>query len=253
MKVVSELMDQIEDLKAAKTSGSSAAITAGCEIHGMPVSANAVGAILFAKHVLGDSCEFKVCNLMEGEQMKPEYLAMNPYHTIPTYKDSSGFSLGESNAILRYIANKYAPQYYGAGDNDSRAIIDWALDLRSMKIYSDHKQGDFSHIVYPVMGFAPPPADQDKTNADCVASLNTFADKFLQQTFVGGLSLCIADFALAPIVFALGHSTIKAKTGFELPPRWVKYIDAFMAATPTSALLTSAGGYSISEFLDSKA
>lgn len=36
----------------------------------------------------------------------PEYLAMNPNKTIPTYQDGE-FILWESNAILSYLADKY--------------------------------------------------------------------------------------------------------------------------------------------------
>ena len=63
---------------------------------------------------------------MEKEQLKPDFLAMNAFHTIPTFKDSNGFSLGESNAIIRYIANKYAPEYYGSSI-EQRANIDWVI------------------------------------------------------------------------------------------------------------------------------
>ena len=212
-----------------------------------------MGPILFAKHVLGDNCEFKICNLMEGEQMKPEFLAMNPFHTIPTFKDASGFAIGESNAILRYIANKYAPEYYGGNDVETKALVDWAIDLRSMKIYNDHNHADFANIVYPIMGFAPAPDDQSKTNEGMVDSLNTYAELHLKgKKFIGGVSPNIADFALVPLIFALGHEVIAEKTGFELPAVWKQYSADFIAAVPVASMLSSAGGYSIGEFLLSK-
>jgi glutathione S-transferase len=190
---------------------------------------------------------------MEGEQMKPEFLAMNPFHTIPTFKDSSGFALGESNAILRYIANKYAPEFYGGNDWEQRALIDWALDLRSMKIYTDHNKGDFANIVYPIMGFAGAPEDQAKSNAGCVESLNALAELHLKgKKFIGGFSPCIADFSLAPIIYALGHDVVAEKTGFQLPPVWKQFVSDFAAAVPVASMLTSAGGFSIGEFLASK-
>ena len=58
MKVIHELLDQLDELKAKTFSAQP--ITSGAEIHGMTVSANAMSAILFAKHVLGEACEFKV-------------------------------------------------------------------------------------------------------------------------------------------------------------------------------------------------
>lgn len=42
------------------------------------------------------------------------YLAMNPNRLIPTIEDD-GFVLWESNAILRYLAGKYAPTLWPAG------------------------------------------------------------------------------------------------------------------------------------------
>lgn len=38
----------------------------------------------------------------------PEYLAMNPNRMVPAIEDG-GFALWESNAILRYLADRYAP------------------------------------------------------------------------------------------------------------------------------------------------
>jgi len=40
----------------------------------------------------------------------PEYLAMNPNRMIPTIEDG-GFALWESNAILRYLADRHAPAF----------------------------------------------------------------------------------------------------------------------------------------------
>ncbi len=50
-------------------------------------------------------------NLRQGEQMKPEYLAINPNNKIPAIIDTDGpggkpFTLFESGAILMYLAEK---------------------------------------------------------------------------------------------------------------------------------------------------
>ncbi|VVC90671.1 unnamed protein product [Leptidea sinapis] len=44
-----------------------------------------------------------------GEHMTPEYAMMNPQKEIPVLEDD-GFYLGESNAILQYLCDKYRPQ-----------------------------------------------------------------------------------------------------------------------------------------------
>ena len=55
---------------------------------------------------LGIEYDFKVVNLMTGDHMKPEFLALNPMHNIPTMKDGE-FVMNESRAIAAYLVNKY--------------------------------------------------------------------------------------------------------------------------------------------------
>jgi glutathione S-transferase len=45
-----------------------------------------------------------------GRTREPTYLAMNPNALVPTIEEEDGFSLWESNSILRYLARKHAPQ-----------------------------------------------------------------------------------------------------------------------------------------------
>ena len=64
-----------------------------------------VGAALKIKFNL------KPLNLMNKEQLTPEYLKLNPQHTVPTLVDNN-FSIWESRAIVVYLIEKY-------GKNDS--------------------------------------------------------------------------------------------------------------------------------------
>ena len=56
--------------------------------------------------VLGLEYEFKVVDLMAGENMKPEFLALNPQHNIPCVKDGE-FVGNESRAVAAYLASKH--------------------------------------------------------------------------------------------------------------------------------------------------
>ena len=76
---------------------------------------------------LGLEYEFKVVDLMAGEHMKPEFLAMNPQHNIPTMKDGD-FVMNESRAIAAYLVNKYgADDKLYPKDAETRARVDQRL------------------------------------------------------------------------------------------------------------------------------
>ena len=55
---------------------------------------------------LGLEYEIVPVDINKGEQMKPEFLALNPNHKIPVL-DDDGFVLFESGAILMYLAEKF--------------------------------------------------------------------------------------------------------------------------------------------------
>jgi len=62
-----------------------------------------------AKHLSLD-IDVEVVNLIEGEQLKPEFVALNPNHKKPTLVDGD-LVLRESNAIIQYLAAISQPQF----------------------------------------------------------------------------------------------------------------------------------------------
>ena len=71
---------------------------------------------------LGAPCEFIEINLIEGEHMKPEFLAINPWGKVPALVDGD-FKLFEASAICIYLADKFSAQgLIPAAGTQTRAV-----------------------------------------------------------------------------------------------------------------------------------
>jgi glutathione S-transferase len=76
-------------------------------------------------------CERVDAGMQYGRNDEPAYLAMNPNGRVPTIEDDD-FRLWESNAILRYLALRYAPKnpIYPAAARERAGVerwLDWTL------------------------------------------------------------------------------------------------------------------------------
>ena len=69
-----------------------------------PPSPRAFKVIAVMNH-LGIEAELAMVDLLNGDQLKPAFLALNPNHRMPVLEDD-GFVLWESNAIMQYLAAK---------------------------------------------------------------------------------------------------------------------------------------------------
>jgi len=215
------------------------------KVFGMPPSCNAIGPVLLAMDAGAGNLE--MCNLMEGEQLKPEFLAMNPFHHIPTIKDGE-YAIAESNASIRYLAMKYKPEYYPTADPQACGRIDFAMESFGGDVYPK-----WSKVVYPLMGFSGPAEDPTKASAELTEILETWVAHFLKGKFVNGDTLTIADFKVGPFLFALAQPGIEAKAEFKASDRVKKYVEDFVAASPACAMLSEAGGFAVKEYIAMKA
>lgn len=158
----------------------------------LPGSAPCRSVIMTAK-ALGLTLNKKTLNLMAGEQMKPEFLKLNPQHTIPTLVDGD-FSIWESRAIMTYLADKY-------GKTDSlypkcpkeRAVVNQRLYFDMGTLYQS-----FAEYYYPQI-FAKAPADPEKFKK--IETAFDFLNTFLEgHAYVAGDNLTLADLAILSTV-----------------------------------------------------
>uniref|UniRef100_U5EU81 glutathione transferase n=1 Tax=Corethrella appendiculata TaxID=1370023 RepID=U5EU81_9DIPT len=154
----------------------------------VPGSAPCRAVQMTAKAVNVD-LNLKLTNLQAGEHLKPEFVKLNPQHTVPTLVDG-GFSLWESRAIQIYLVEKY-------GKNDSlypqdpqkRAVVNQRLYFDMGTLYQR-----FADYWYPQI-FAKAPANPDnlKKMEEGVEFLNTFLEG---KSFVAGDNLTVADLSI---------------------------------------------------------
>ncbi|OWR41162.1 glutathione S-transferase 1-1-like [Danaus plexippus] len=161
-------------------------------------------AVLLTARALNLNLNLKLVDLHHGEHLKPEYLKINPQHTVPTLVDD-GYSIYESRAIITYLVNKY-----GKGsalypeEPKARALVDQRLYFDIGTLYQR-----FSDYFYPQI-FGGAPADQDKLVKveDALKLLDTFLEG---QKYVAGPNLTVADLSIVAGVSSFEASDIDFK------------------------------------------
>ncbi|KAH8279112.1 hypothetical protein KR026_001995 [Drosophila bipectinata] len=149
-----------------------------------------VRAVLLTLNALGLEFEFKVVNLLEKEHLQPEFLKMNPLHTVPTL-DDDGFYLYDSHAINAYLVSKY-------GKDDSlypknlqkRAIVDQRLHYDSSVVVTTNRA-----ITFPL--FWENNSQIPKARIDALEGVYKNLNILLESSdYLAGETLTIADFSV---------------------------------------------------------
>ncbi|CAG0916785.1 unnamed protein product [Notodromas monacha] len=161
----------------------------GVDFYYMPLSPPCRSALLAAK-AFGIKLDCKLLNLMAGEHMKPDFLAINPQHHIPTINDN-GFILWESRAIIQYFANSSPNgEHLYPKEPGKRALVDQRMYFDLGTLYER-----FYQFAIPFM-FGREPALNPEKKAKVEEALSLL-DGFIEKSggWVAGDKMTIADFA----------------------------------------------------------
>lgn len=170
----------------------------------------------------------KMLSFQNGDHKKPEYLAINPRHQVPSIVDD-GFALTESSAIVEYLEEKYPERGIFP-----RVVRDKAVVRRKMLEVINHVAPAAMPLNRAVLFKSE--ADWDKAviaeaRAKCVAEVPAI-DALIEGPFVAGSAVGIGDYTLYPIVaLSLRCDKKRPETalGSELSPKardWMKRIEA---------------------------
>jgi glutathione S-transferase len=163
--------------------------------HGSPYS----WRVWLALEQLRIPYEQKILSFSAGDTRKPEFVAINPRHTVPTIVDE-GYALWESEAILEYLDERYCggqPVLY-PGDARSRARI--RRLSREAQEYLNLQGVDRIVDEYFWKGDEPPdPKKLGEARERVATELDYFA-KELRGGYLAGDAPTAADLVLYPMV-----------------------------------------------------
>ncbi|MBL8473173.1 MAG: glutathione S-transferase family protein [Rhodocyclaceae bacterium] len=107
-----------------------------------PVSTTCRPIMLFAAEH-GLALDYQFIDLFTGAHRQPDYAAINPCCQVPMLEDGD-FRLGESSAILKYLADLQGSPAY-PGDLRKRARVNEMMDWLNTGLYRDLGYG----LIYP--------------------------------------------------------------------------------------------------------
>ncbi|XP_070820501.1 glutathione S-transferase theta-1a [Chaetodon trifascialis] len=141
--------------------------------------------------------EFKLVDLMSGQQYSEEFGKISVLRKVPVMKDGS-FILTESIAILKYLVQKYsssvADHWYPA-DLQQRARVNEYLSWQHMNLRAHGSKVFLLRAMFPVIiGSEVPKEKMDAAIEDLNQSLDLLEGKFLQnKPFIIGDKISLAD------------------------------------------------------------
>ncbi len=150
--------------------------------------------------------ERKVLSFSAGDTRKPEFIALNPRHTVPTLVDGD-FVLYESNAITAYLDDAYpgrgAPLF--PGDAKSRATV-WRL----MMEVDNYGSKAIDAVTTYAFWTKPEEREPQKLVDGRLAVTEEFAQmsRYIKGDFLVG-PLSAADFSLYPLIAFMYRARVK--------------------------------------------
>lgn len=219
--------------------GGSKAGAGGVKVFGLPVSCNTLGPVLMA--MISGAGGLDVLDITQGLHKTDDYAKINPYQQIPGMQDGD-FCLGESLAILTYIAKTYAPHFYSV-DPKKAARMDQAMQAFKNNVADPH-----SKVVFPFLGFTGFPEGGFTTEvATLDAALAKWAGHFLPEgnKFVGGDKPCVVDVLVLPFLYSARHEVVKAECSFALSERLATYTADLEATFPAATVAILSEGFSL--------
>jgi glutathione S-transferase len=166
------------------------------KLYVLPPSPRAFKVIALKNH-FGIECEMHIVDLAKGDQLTPEYIAMNPNKKMPVLEDD-GFLLWESTAILFYLASKRPQSGLWPSEVKPQADV-----LRWLAWESSHWDAEscgmvgYEKVSKGVLGLGSADPAFITRGKENIARFATVLDSSLKgRKWLAGDNMTIADFSI---------------------------------------------------------
>ena len=191
----------------------------------------APGACSIGIHILleeiGKPYEPVAISLREGDQLKPEFIAMNPKSKVPTLVRDDGSVLTEFPAIAFWLARTNPQAKLLADDAETQAR---ALEAMEFATATMHMQG-FSRVFRPAR-FGPSEEDAEAITARGKEIIEAGFKQF--DTALAGKEYLLGTFSVADAALFFVEFWGAARLGLALPANVAAHF-ARMKARPAVA------------------
>lgn len=151
--------------------------------------------IRFAINELGIECDDVPVNLLEVEQRKPEFLALNPYGRVPVLTDGD-VVLWESHAILAYLGDKTGKLWPTSVSGRAEALK-WMFFLTSA-ISPSATEVAFNRIAVKLRGGTPDEAAIERGEKGLIAPMQVIEQRLAANKWMLGSDFSLVDCDYGP-------------------------------------------------------
>nr|ALR34895.1 glutathione S-transferase 1 [Chilo suppressalis] len=157
--------------------------------------------------------------LRTGDHLKPEFLKINPLHTVPAM-DDDGTILHDSHAILIYLSEMYGKdKSLYPKDPKGRALVNQKLFFNNAYLFPRMR-----NVTTPIfMGGR----GVQQQHLESIKEVYDFMETFLEKTkYLAGDNITIADIAAFPSVCGLMYIVPIDSARYPKITAWIKYFES---------------------------
>lgn len=184
-----------------------------------------------AMNQLDTTFELELVDVLKGEQKSDDFLAINPLGVVPYLETESGKGIGESNAMLWYLAD--GTQLMPSDAAERAEALQWMF----------FEQSKLEPFISPARFFSVILPQEKAARADDIAAWQDAARPGLARlnSHLEGRSFMVANrYSVADIaIFGYVHVMEEAGlSGADFPHilRWIKNVEATERFRPLSGL-----------------